>query len=168
MTSKLGEACAAATFGLVAAQAQAADPVYAAISPLALQDLLKTRDASVALDATTNDAILSARSAALPYDVVFYECDNRGFTAPARPDSDCLGFEYRAKAPFDVPGDDVEVANGWNEVYHFGKVWRDELGCVVIQMNVVVEGGVTARNILATHDRWRRTLASFKTYLETR
>lgn len=47
-----------------------------------------------------------------------------------------------------------------------GKVWRDTLGDVALQMSAVVDGGVTPENIRTIYRRWRMTLAAFDVYLK--
>lgn len=176
---------ALALFSLGCAPA-AAQTIYHSMSPRTLLEVLEDNVAGFALDLSMGDTVLRSMEPpnpvntaahelnieawlsrpALPYEVFFYECDGAGFADAAGPDSACLSFEYRAYATVPPPGEDAEIANRWNDVYHFGKAWRDELGGIALQMNVVVDGGVTAKNLQATHRRWRLTLGAFSEYLK--
>lgn len=167
-------ALAAGLVGLWAAPAASASALLTSISPQALEVLLEAEGAVLTQVTTGDDTTLrseppqTATPDATPvgFEIFFYECDGGDFIAPAGPGSACLSFEYRALAPGPVPGEDAEIANRWNEIYHFGKAWRDELGGVALQMSVVVDGGVTEENIRATYRRWRVTLAAFAEYLK--
>ncbi|QIE56238.1 YbjN domain-containing protein [Pikeienuella piscinae] len=168
-------ACALAfAAGLWSAPAASASTVLTSISPQTLEALLEAEGAMLTQVTTGGDTTLRSEPLQIgpsdvkpiAFEVFFYECDGGDFIDPAGPGSACLSFEYRALAPSLVPGEDAEIANRWNEIYHFGKAWRDELGEVALQMSVVVDGGVTEENIRATYRRWRITLAAFAEYLD--
>ncbi|MEX2518076.1 MAG: YbjN domain-containing protein [Paracoccaceae bacterium] len=164
----------------------AAETLHHSMSPRMLRDVLTDGDAAFTPDLSTGDAVLRSAEPpnpvsaaahkfnvqawlarpAMPYEIFFYECDGAAFADPAGLDSACLSFEYRAYASVPASSEDAEIANRWNDVYHFGKAWRDELGGIALQMNVVVDGGVTAKNLQATHRRWRLTLGAFSEYLK--
>lgn len=151
------------------ASAARSDEVVETISPRALSAILAKAGVSAKVTVTGGDATLILEQPAerkLPVEVFFYECDGGAFADPAQPDSACLSYEYRTYAPFPQTGEDSELANRWNETYHFGKAWRDELGDISLQMNFTVAGGVTERNFIEAYERWRLTLSAFTEYLE--
>lgn len=170
----MGARDAALAFALSAAPAWAGDALMPTISPHALEWILEREGVPMEIAVTGGDATLRTRNVesgaaeqpALPFEVFFYECDGGEFTDPARPDSACLSFEFRALAPRAYSGEELERANRWNDVYHFGKAWRDEFGDLSLQMSVVVDGGVTENNIRASYRRWKVTLAAFSEYLQ--
>lgn len=153
--------------GLVSAAMS--EEVVKTISPRTLSGILAKAGILAKVTVTGGDATLVLEQPPelkLPVEVFFYECDGGAFAAPAKPDSACLSYEYRAYAPFPQTGEDSELANRWNETYHFGKAWRDELGDISLQMNFMVAGGVSERNFIEAYQRWKLTLTAFTEYLE--
>ncbi len=155
---------AAAAFLLAAEPGQAA--VYTSISPNQLERLLAGEKGTVEVDLSDEDTTLDGRVDSTSYTVFFYECDGAGFKAPAKPDSACLGFEYRAYFS-DFPSDS-ETVNEWNDNYHYGSLWRDSDGDLALQLNVIVEGGITDDNIRVTFDWWRAVIESFQDFMKDR
>lgn len=160
--------------GLALPPVAKAEGLITSISPRQLAKILELEGEEMALSTINDDTTLHSSSAQrgdpkapLPFEIFFYECDGGEFAAPAMPDSDCLSFEFRAYAPGPPnAGEDAEIANSWNESFHMGKVWRDTLGDVALQMSAVVDGGVTPENIRTIYRRWRMTLAAFDVYLK--
>ena len=151
----------------VAALCLVAGPAWAepltSVSPLRLQAIL---DADLTLNDEAGDATLSGMVAGAPFDIYFYDCDGGGFLAPARPDSACLGVEYRAY--FEGYPADAELVNAWNDANHYGTLWRDADEDLALQLNVVVEGGVTEENLRATYVWWGRVVESFEAFMGDR
>ena len=58
--------------------------------------------------------------------------------------------------------------NAFNASHHYGALWRDDVGDLALQLNVIVEGGVTTDNIRATFAWWREVLRSFDEFMEER
>lgn len=137
--------------------------LYRSISPNQLLEILSAERGRIEMDARETDTTLEGRVAGADYTVYFYECDGAGFTDPARPDSECLGFEYRSY--FTGFANDLEIVNQWNIDYHYGSLWRDG-DDLVLQLNVVVEGGVTEENISITFLWWKAVVDSFYDYME--
>lgn len=155
-------------------QAVAGEEALTSISPRALAGILAKERVIAGLTTTEGDTTLylptpeSWPAPEAPVEVFFYECDGGPFLGPARAESACLSYEYRAYAPASAIPDNPDIANRWNKNYHFGKAWRDDLGDVWIQMNVIVAGGVTERNIRESYKLWRRTLSAFSEYLKAK
>lgn len=139
---------------------------YVSISPAELARVLAGEPQALSLEREGADTVLSGTVDETDFIVFFYECDGEGFAAPAQPDSACLGFEYRAYFPEFTP--DIEAINAWMQNHHYGAMWRDEDGDLAVQMNVIVEGGVTPRNIRTTFAWWRATLGAVVEFMEQR
>lgn len=139
---------------------------YASISPVELATILGGEEGSLKLDDGVEDVTLDGEIDGKFYTIYFYECDGGGFADPARADSECLGFEYRAY--FENYTSDSETVNAFNAAHHYGALWRDEDGDLGLQFNVVVEGGITADNIRVTFAWWRAVLKSFDEFMEDR
>ena len=148
---------------LLAAPALAAPTVYEAISPAEVLRILQAEDASFKLNDSEGDATIAGTVGATPFDIYFYDCDGGGFVAPARPTSACLGFEFRAYFP-GYPND-AEIVNAWNNAHHYGALWRDDGEDLALQLNVIVEGGVTEANIKANYRWWIRVVKSLDEFL---
>lgn len=148
---------------LLAAPAMAAPQVFEAISPAELLQILHAEDSAFKLNESEGDTTISGSAGAAPFDIYFYNCDGSGFVAPARPDSACLGFEFRAYFP-GYPND-AEIVNAWNNAHHYGALWRDDGEDLALQLNVIVEGGVTEANIKANYRWWLRVMQSIDDFL---
>ena len=148
---------------LLASAAAAAPVVYKAISPTDVLHILKAEDAGLRLNDSEGDTTVTGAVDGKPFDIYFYDCDGDGFIAPARPDSACLGFEFRAY--FDGYPSDAEIVNAWNNAHHYGALWRDDDEDLALQLNVIVEGGVTDANIIANYRWWRRVMRSLDDFL---
>ena len=147
---------------LAAAPAQA--EVYTTISPNQLAAILDAERGTAKVDEGEDDTTVTGLVDGTPYTIFFYECDGGEFTAPAKPDSACLGFEYRAY--FDNFPSDLETVNQWNNDYHYGSLWRDEEGDLALQLNVIVEGGVTEENLRVVFAWWRAVIESLHDFME--
>jgi len=148
---------------LLAAPALAAPAVYKTISPNEVLQILRAEDGGFRLNDSAGDATISGLAGATPFDIYFYNCDGAGFVAPARPDSACLGLEFRAYFP-GYPND-AEIVNAWNNAHHYGALWRDDGEDLALQLNVIVEGGVTEANIRANYRWWLRVMQSIDEFL---
>lgn len=152
-----------AAVALLAGPAFAAQTVYETISPNQLLTVLSAEGGGFTLNQSEGDATVSGAVAGKSFDIYFYDCDGGGFVAPAQPDSACLGFEFRAY--FEGYPNDAEVVNAWNNAHHYGALWRDDDEDLALQLNVIVEGGVTETNIRANYRWWRRVMQSVDTFL---
>lgn len=155
---------AAAAALLAAGPGQAA--VYNSISPNQLEQVLAGEKGTLEVDPSGEDTTLDGRVDGVSYTVFFYDCDGGGMKAPAKPDSLCLGFEYRAY--FNDYPNDSETVNEWNNDFHYGSLWRDSDGDLALQLNVIVEGGITGDNIRVTFGWWRRVIESFEGFMKDR
>ena len=155
---------AAAAVLFAAGPVQAA--VYDSISPNQLERLLAGEKGTIEVDPSEEDTTLDGRVDGVNYTVFFYECDGGDMKSPAKPDSACLGFEYRAYFT-DYPSDS-ETVNEWNDDYHYGSLWRDSDGDLALLLNVIVEGGITDENIRVTFSWWRAVIESFEDFMKDR
>jgi hypothetical protein len=130
---------------------------FASISPRRLERLLKDSVDEVSVDSSGGDTTLDGTVDGTEFQVYFYECDGGDMSSVAKPNSKCLGYEFRAYFP-DYPTD-VERVNQWNADHHYGKLWVDSDGDLAVQLNVIVEGGIREDNVMTT-------LAWFKAVLE--
>ncbi len=163
MGAKAKRAMISAAIGLLAAPALAAPIVYEAISPAEVLRILGAEDSAFRLNESEGDATITGVAGITPFDIYFYDCDGGGFVAPAHPDSACLGFEFRAYFP-GYPND-AEIINAWNNAHHYGALWRDDGEDLALQLNVIVEGGVTEANIKANYRWWLRVMRSIDEFL---
>ena len=74
-----------------------------------------------------------------------------------------IGLELRAYFP-GYPND-AELVNAWNNAHHYGALWRDDGEDLALQLNVIVEGGVTEANIKANYRWWLRVMQSIDEFL---
>lgn len=163
MGAVIRRAMIAAAACLFAAPSLAAPVVYETISPTEVLQILRTENSAFKLNDSAGDATISGVAGATPFDIYFYNCDGSGFIAPARPDSACLGLEFRAYFP-GYPND-AEIVNAWNNAHHYGALWRDDGEDLALQLNVIVEGGVTEANIRANYRWWLRVMQSIDEFL---
>ena len=154
-----GLACVMMTTGLARAE------TYSAISPKQMLSVLESVPGSVYLD-SQGDTTVEGNVDGTDYQVYFYDCDGAGLLATAYPDSTCLGVEYRAYF-YGFPKDDATI-NAFNDQHHYGHLWRDGDGDLGLQMNVVVEGGVTDDNLRAVFARFRAAIQDFNTFMAGR
>lgn len=124
-----------------------ASQVAGTISPNALIEVIRDEVDHVRVDTSGGDTTLEGAIDGTDFQVYFYECDGGDMASVAEPDSDCLGYEFRAYFP-DYPTE-VRRVNQWNADHHYGKLWVDDDGDLALQINVVVEGGVAEDNALA-------------------
>jgi len=157
---------ALAALSLFLAAPPAAAELFETISPNQMVKLIDAEKGMAALDQTGDDTTVDGRVDGVSYTIFFYQCDGGEFTAPAKPDSACLSFEYRAYFS-DYPNDS-DTVNQWNNDYHFGSLWRDDEGDLALQLNVIVEGGVTDANLRATFAWWRAVIESFEEFMGER
>jgi len=141
----------------------AAPFVYQTVSPIEVQKVLLAEDGGLTLNYSAGDATVSGDVNGRPFDIYFYDCDGEGFVAMARPDSACLGFEFRAY--FDGYPNDAEIVNAWNSAHHYGALWRDDDEDLALQLDAIIEGGVTAANIRSNYKWWRKVMLSVDEFL---
>ena len=161
-----GLAICAALYASADAAERTAAEVWLTISPRALAALIVSEGGEAEVQVGAEDTILGGVVDGTPYEVYFYDCDGGAFAGPATPDSACLSFEYRAY--FEGYPDDGEIVNAYNDAYQYGGLWRDGSGDLALQLNVIVEGGVTDANLGASFAWWRAVLASFHDFMEER
>ena len=141
-----------------------ASTIYEAVSPKVVLDVLGPETGALRLNQSGGDTTLAGEIDGTPFEIYFYNCDGGGFVAPAQPDSACLGLEFRAY--FDGYPNDAELVNAWNNAHHYGELWRDDDEDLALQLNVIIEGGVTGANIKANYSWWRRVMQSLDDFLQ--
>ena len=139
--------------------------VYTSISPNELLEILDSEKGTAKLNTSGEDTTLAGRVESVNYAVFFYQCDGGDMASLAKPNSQCLGYEFRAYFTGEYT-QDVEVVNAYNAAEHYGLLWLDKDGDLALQLNVIVEGGITLENIRATFTWWRVVLGSFENYMK--
>lgn len=142
--------------------------IYNSLSPNQMLKILDAESGTAEIDNSEGDTSINGRVESTNYSIYFYECDGNDFADPAKPDSKCLGFEYRAYFDGDEYQNDLEMVNQWNNDFHYGNLWRDEDGDLGLQLNVVVEDGITDDNIRITFAWWRAVLEGFNNFVKTK
>lgn len=140
------------------ASAGSAEQLFYSVSPNKLYTVLEDRVEDLEVDSSGGDTTLEGKVAGKNFQVYFYECDDGGLTAPAEPESRCLGYEFRAY--FNDRAKDTRSINQWNADHHYGKMFKDDDGDLAIQLNVIVEGGITEDNIVTTLAWWKAVVDS--------
>lgn len=93
------------------------------------------------------------------YSVLFYGCDKaQGALRRCRSFQFYAGFRRDGGYPHDL-------MSAYNEKHRFGAASVGENGAARLRMNVNVDGGVTAENILANLRWWEIGLRDFKTHI---
>jgi Putative bacterial sensory transduction regulator len=90
---------------------------------------------------------IRARMDGTLYTVFFYGCEDG---------KDCTTIQFWMFT--DAPPNALVVVNDWNRDRRFGKAYIDKDGDVVIEMDVNLLGGVSAKNLDDTFDWWRIVL----------
>lgn len=90
---------------------------------------------------------IRARMAGTLYTVFFYGCEDG---------KDCTTIQFWMYT--DAPPNALVVVNNWNRDRRFGKAYLDDEGDVVVEMDVNLLGGVSAKNLDDTFDWWRIVL----------
>ena len=139
---------------------------YSSVSPNELLSILTDEGGVLEVDETQGDTTLEGRVDGKTTSVYFYDCDGAGFTAPATPNSACLGYEFRAY--FEGYPKDSDTINQFNAEYHYGKLWRDSDDDLALNFTVLVEGGVTRSHIVASYKWWRDILEDFDNFMASR
>jgi len=99
----------------------------------------------------TGEPAIQSKISSTDYSIQFYECENGEF---------CNSIQFVAEAPI-PPGLTFEDLNSFNARWRY--VRTSISGSVVrLQMDVNLDGGVTAGNVEDTLDIWRRLLETFE------
>jgi len=59
----------------------------------------------------------------------------------------------------------LETLNGWNRDKRFSRAYLDADGDAILEMDLIVQGGLTAKNLLEVFTYWRLTLDQFTAYI---
>ncbi len=106
--------------------------------------------ADLSTDASGDPAI-EGRISSTDYAIQFYECENGEF---------CNSVQFIADTPLPI-GKSVEDVNAFNMRWRYVRASISE-NIVRLQMDVNLDGGVTAGNIEDTLDIWRRLVETFE------
>lgn len=97
------------------------------------------------------DPKISGRINGISYVVLFYGCTNN---------TDCTSIQFQAA--WANPGHvTADMLNEWNRDKRFGKAYLDDENDPVIEWDVNLFGGVSARNMDDTIDWWKLVLTTF-------
>ncbi len=98
------------------------------------------------------DPTINGRISETDYSIQFYECENGEF---------CNSIQFLADTPV-PPNMTMEKVNAFNMRWRYVRASITS-NVVRLQMDVNLDGGVTAGNIEDTLDIWRRLLETFET-----
>lgn len=96
--------------------------------------------------------IINGRISSSDYSIQFYECENGEF---------CNSIQFLSDTPI-PPAMTLEKVNNFNARWRYIRASINS-NVVRLQMDVNLDGGVTAGNIEDTLDIWRRLLETFET-----
>lgn len=99
------------------------------------------------------DPLIRADMGGVPYRIEFYGCEGGRH---------CTDLRLVADAREDADGAwTVPAIAAWNATRRYGKVSRPEDASARVEMNLVLQGGVTRQNLDASFDWWSAVLAEF-------
>ncbi|MEM8698513.1 MAG: YbjN domain-containing protein [Pseudomonadota bacterium] len=129
-----------------------------ASDPQAITDIVARRGTGFWRRDGFRDPVITVETAGETWRIEFYGCDEG---------RDCTDLRLIGIRP---PGDDnafqAETIAEWNSERRFGKAWLDEDGQAVLEMNLVMAGGVTRQNFDLAIDWWLVALKEFGEVLE--
>lgn len=135
-----------------AGQADGAEPatLIDATDPERLVQIALVYGSASLIGDVHGDPIVQGEIAGVDYEIFFYGCeDSRA----------CKSVMFRAVWTNNTaPTEDVMR---WNREKRFGKAYLDRRGNLVVEMNVNLDYGVTAENLVDTFDWWRTVLLNF-------
>lgn len=125
-----------------------------ASDPQTITDIVARRGNGFWRRDALRDPIIRAETANQPWRVEFYGCSDG---------EDCTDLRMVAEIP---AAEDAEIGPDriaeWNSERRFGKASIGEEGAAVLEMNVVMAGGVTRQNFDLTLDWWLLALNQFQ------
>ncbi len=60
---------------------------------------------------------------------------------------------------------DIEVMNSWNRGKRFSRAYLDEEGDAILEMDIIIKGGVSEENLSKTFAYWRLSLVGFTEHI---
>ncbi|MEM7508986.1 MAG: YbjN domain-containing protein [Pseudomonadota bacterium] len=125
-----------------------------ASDPQALTDIVARRGTGFWRRDGLRDPVIRAETAGQSWRVEFYGCSNG---------SNCTDLRFVAEFPSseDELIEPDRIAD-WNTNQRFGKASIDEEGAAVLEMNLILAGGVTRQNFDLTLDWWLLALNQFQ------
>ncbi|MCG5513194.1 YbjN domain-containing protein [Ectothiorhodospira shaposhnikovii] len=107
---------------------------------------------------SVGDPMIRGRIDGTGYTIMFYGCSQN---------LNCKNIQFTSA--WQTNGQyTLEDMNQWNRVARFGKAYLDDEGDPVLEMNVNLDFGVTARNLDDTLDWWRVALLKFRSEVLTK
>ncbi len=104
------------------------------------------------------DPLIHSTTEGINYSISFYGCNDQ-------PDRACDSLLF--SAGFDLrDGATYELINEWNRAKRFGKAYLDHEMDPFIEMNLTVDGGITADNLKDWLSWWSIALAEFKQHID--
>ena len=135
------------------------EQVYTKITGPELQGLMQDWGYRAELDVdSVGDPKITSNSNGVSYAVYFYECDDQ---APKQ----CGSLGLSIWLDLDTPIDIARIKE-WNLTKRFGSAGIDDEGDPKFEMNVNVDGGVTANGLREWFDWWERGLGEFLQHID--
>ncbi|MEL6479346.1 MAG: YbjN domain-containing protein [Pseudomonadota bacterium] len=128
-----------------------------ASDPQAITDIVARRGTGFWRRDGFRDPIITVETAGRTWRIEFYGCtEGRACT-----DLRLLAIKPPGEEPFEA-----ETIAEWNAERRFGKAWLDEDEQAVLEMNLVMAGGVTRQNFDLAIDWWLVALKAFHEVFE--
>lgn len=97
--------------------------------------------------------MISGRIDGIPYTVRFRNCTDI---------NNCSDMNFRVGF---LVKPDIQTINAWNRDKRFSKSYLDADGDAILEMDVILGGGVSTRNMAEVFSYWRLTLRQYTSYI---
>lgn len=97
--------------------------------------------------------MITGRMDGLPYSIHFRNCQNMRL---------CQDLNFRIGFLIQ-PG--VDSMNTWNQTKCFTRAYLDTEGDAILEMDVVLAGGISANNMSEVFSYWRLSMKQFRTFI---
>lgn len=132
--------------------AASAGPVFTSVSGDEVQAVLQRAGyrAELGVD-SVGDPMVSSATGGLGYTVYFYECSSE-----KRCNSLVFwgGFAMNEKPS-------IDAINEWNQTKRFSRAYLDEEGDPILEMDLLVDGGITEATLVEALNLWDQSLPLF-------
>lgn len=98
------------------------------------------------------DPMISGRIDGTRYTLFFFGCTNK---------VNCTSIQFYAGWEMENPVSTRDL-NDWNRTKRYGRAYLDNSNDPVVEMDVVMEHGISRRNLEANFDLWKTVMSQFK------